>query len=719
MGGTSSVQRKYSAKESNESKRKYSGRDGFDSKKYENDRNDSEDGNFRSMKYNYDRVGTKRNSVFGSSIRNLAVKQLFQTLKDENDRKNVCEATVEGTFEEPPGWTDEKCEVAEQATEKILPTYNSELLQTTISPKKKPTLKVQISGDDDSKRSNPPLSKKTPRGNAWKSASGFVHMGDYLINDKGINNKEDMFDSTAGIQISGRTDFAEIRALGHGVSGVVVEAVHIPTLTIVALKMVPINDSDQLQQIANEFSVLHKNLAELRLLNFSLELEDVNAALPGIEEGDARLAVSTKSSASVYSRCPQVLALYDAFIDPTTGLMNLVVEYMDGGSLQDVVDHGGCSDEAVIADITCQVLLGLSFLHENNAIHRDIKPGNILLNCDGAVKLADFGIAKVIDQINPNEMQNSFVGTKYYMAPERITNNKYSFPSDIWSVGMTILSIAKGKYPLCPDGKDLNYWDLLRYICDDEPPTPGPTFSDEFNDFIASCLKKNPAERLTVGQLLKHPFIKNFVISMTGMSCKNANIDDSFDNEEYENGNIGINSALSTISQSQPGLVAKLASKTVVDVKRNDDCKRGLSSKAISTVTDNGLVSEEEKADANSASINVTAVRLEHLRLILSKLNSKYETVEKIREKGKFIKDVSFRIGRESSGLSTIISDQKSYYRSVSALNVDSKVKIPSFSGIGSLHWRHLASQVHCPYEIALSTAKSTINPAYLDDSDS
>lgn len=131
---------------------------------------------------------------------------------------------------------------------------------------------------------------------------------------------------------------------------------------------------------------------------------------------------------------------------------------MDGGSLADLVLNGGCrsvqsvhddhalvylfnyislsslcalrSDEEVLSDIAEQVLHGLQFLHDNRQMHRDLKPGNILLNCKGQVKLADFGISRALD--GTAGFANSFVGTVTYMSPERIVGENYSYPSDIW-----------------------------------------------------------------------------------------------------------------------------------------------------------------------------------------------------------------------------------------------------------------------------------------------
>lgn len=66
--------------------------------------------------------------------------------------------------------------------------------------------------------------------------------------------------------------------------------------------------------------------------------------------------------------------------------MNLVVEYMDGGSLEDLVQAGGCDDEGVLASVASQVLQGLHYLHERHKVHRDVKPGNLLLNSRGQVR---------------------------------------------------------------------------------------------------------------------------------------------------------------------------------------------------------------------------------------------------------------------------------------------------------------------------------------------
>ena len=102
--------------------------------------------------------------------------------------------------------------------------------------------------------------------------------------------------------------------------------------------------------------------------------------------------------------------------------------------------------EVVISKIAHQVLQGLENLHHiRYQVHRDIKPDNILLNSNGEVKLTDFGISKHLEQTIGQ--CNTFVGTSAYMSPERISTNDYSYPSDIWSLGVVMVEFATGQYP--------------------------------------------------------------------------------------------------------------------------------------------------------------------------------------------------------------------------------------------------------------------------------
>ena len=211
--------------------------------------------------------------------------------------------------------------------------------------------------------------------------------------------------------LGGKRDFLEINTLGSGASGVVSEAIHLPSLTIVALKMLPVYNQEKRQHVSRELGVLYKNLAELRLVDDSLYQE-------GGAENSRSAASSIKETGSAGLggvSSPHILSLYNAFVDPRSGMINLVIEYMDGGSLEDLVQQGGCRDEKVLADIAYQAVKGLCFLHSHKSVHRDIKPANILCSTSGLIKIGDFGISKALDKTTG--FANSFVGTVSYMSP--------------------------------------------------------------------------------------------------------------------------------------------------------------------------------------------------------------------------------------------------------------------------------------------------------------
>ncbi|CAH8661581.1 unnamed protein product [Heterobilharzia americana] len=140
---------------------------------------------------------------------------------------------------------------------------------------------------------------------------------------------------------------------------------------------------------------------------------------------------------------PYIVGYYGAFF--ADGDISLCMEYMDGGSLDIVLLHAGRIPEPIVAKILYSVIRGLVYLREAlHIIHRDVKPSNILVNRTGDVKLCDFGVSgQLIDSL-----ANSFVGTRSYMAPERLTGEQYNTLSDVWSLGLSLVELATGRYPI-------------------------------------------------------------------------------------------------------------------------------------------------------------------------------------------------------------------------------------------------------------------------------
>ena len=145
-------------------------------------------------------------------------------------------------------------------------------------------------------------------------------------------------------------------------------------------------------------------------------------------------------------------------------------------------------------------------------MHRDIKPSNVLVNSRGYIKLCDFGVSGEL----VNSIADTFVGTSTYMAPERIQGAKYSVKSDVWSVGLTVMELAIGRFPF--DASDaaagdrasagpMGILDLLQQIVHE--PAPRLPQSDAFppilDEMIQKCLLKNPDDRPTPRQLFVCP----------------------------------------------------------------------------------------------------------------------------------------------------------------------------------------------------------------------
>ncbi|KAH7044557.1 MAP kinase [Macrophomina phaseolina] len=232
-----------------------------------------------------------------------------------------------------------------------------------------------------------------------------------------------------------------------------------------------------------------------------------------LELDDAKFAAIIMEL-DILHRCisPFIIDFYGAFFQE--GAVYICMEFMDGGSIDKLYGEG--IPENVLRKITLATTMGLKSLKDDhNIIHRDVKPTNILINTKGQVKICDFGVSGNLVA----SIAKTNIGCQSYMAPERISSGgvaqaganpgggTYSVQSDIWSLGLTIIECAMGRYPYPPETYN-NIFSQLSAIVDGEPPDlPADGFSDAARNFVRGCLNKIPNLRPTYAMLLQHAWL--------------------------------------------------------------------------------------------------------------------------------------------------------------------------------------------------------------------
>jgi serine/threonine protein kinase len=211
----------------------------------------------------------------------------------------------------------------------------------------------------------------------------------------------------------------------------------------------------------------------------------------------------------------------------------VVMPFMDAGSLHSILSHGfpGGLPEPCVAVVLAETLRALCYLHGQGRIHRDIKAGNILVDSDGAVKLADFGVsASIYETMHASASAataaalglgssasccfNDVAGTPYWMAPEVIHSHVgYGIKADIWSFGITALELAHGRPPLShlPPSKSMLMRITSRVRLEESAAASSNKSSHKFSRaFKSACLCQEPAKRPSAEKLLRHPFFKAY-----------------------------------------------------------------------------------------------------------------------------------------------------------------------------------------------------------------
>ncbi len=194
---------------------------------------------------------------------------------------------------------------------------------------------------------------------------------------------------------------------------------------------------------------------------------------------------------------PGIVRVYDADTDPSTGVSFLAMEWVDGRSLQDLLEAEGKLPLRVAVEIIIQVAEALDYAHECGRVHRDVKPSNILLSPDGRARISDFGVAKILSE--SHTLTGHLLGTPLYMSPEQVKGDPIDGRSDLFSLGVVLYRSLSGSVPF---GGDSLISVAYKIVNVDHRPLSlkGSEEGERLGKVLERILEKDPGDRFSSGQ---------------------------------------------------------------------------------------------------------------------------------------------------------------------------------------------------------------------------
>ncbi|XP_039962204.1 phosphorylase b kinase gamma catalytic chain, skeletal muscle/heart isoform isoform X1 [Bactrocera tryoni] len=250
-------------------------------------------------------------------------------------------------------------------------------------------------------------------------------------------------------------------------------------------------------------------------IEFAAKIIDLGAATEAGDTNPYHMLEATRQEISILRQVmghPYIIDLQDVF--ESDAFVFLVFELCPKGELFDYLTSVVTLSEKKTRTIMRQIFEGVEYIHAKNIVHRDLKPENILLDENHNVKITDFGFAR---QLKGDEKLTDLCGTPGYLAPETLKCNMfegspgYSKEVDIWACGVIMFTLLVG----CPPFWHRKQMVMLRNIMEGKYSFTSPEWADiseDPKDLIRKCLVVDPAKRITVKEVLKHPFFNQMVL---------------------------------------------------------------------------------------------------------------------------------------------------------------------------------------------------------------
>ncbi|EGR33731.1 protein kinase domain protein, partial [Ichthyophthirius multifiliis] len=239
----------------------------------------------------------------------------------------------------------------------------------------------------------------------------------------------------------------------------------------------------------------------------------------------------------------QNIITYHESYKTKNGSLCIVMDYAECGDIsqkiKEVKNNKQNISENQILDYITQICCGLNYIHQKNIIHRDIKAQNIFLTKNQMIKIADFGISKVLS--NSDEKAKTIIGSPYYLAPELIENRPYTTKVDIWGLGILIYELCALKPPF--ESENMHAL-VMKIIRGNYNPIPNQ-YSQELKKLLAEILNVDPLKRPTAQQILEKDNIKNIDqfsnFDQNQINKEQNNINQCKNKEQIKNKNINDN----------------------------------------------------------------------------------------------------------------------------------------------------------------------------------